>query len=58
MTRSHLQKIQIVDAEHGSFQKNVPTKLLLIAVLFTESKIECINAFSIPVDGLDAFLNE
>jgi endonuclease V-like protein UPF0215 family len=46
--------MRIIGVEDGSFQKNVTKKALLVAVLVTGSKIECVKAFTIAVDGLDA----
>ncbi len=46
--------MRIVGVEDGSFQKGITQKALLIAVLFSGSKIEAVKACKITVDGLDA----
>jgi hypothetical protein len=43
-----------VRVEDGSFQKGITEKALLIAILFSELKIDGVKACTVTVDGIDA----
>ena len=54
MSQNAFRNIKVVGVEDGSFQKGMTEKALLIAILFSELKIESVKACKITVDGMDA----